>query len=94
MTEYIIIYICFINILAVYLTVSDKIKAKHGWWRVPEKILFIVGFLGGAPFEYITMRLIRHKTKHKTFMIGLPCFMFLHILLIAGIIYLKTAQLI
>ena len=33
-----------------------------------------LGALGGALPMYVTMRIIRHKTKHKKFMIGLPVF--------------------
>lgn len=48
-----------------------NIPAKN-LMRVPEKNLFLVALLGGAPGEYVTMRLIRHKTLHKSFMVGLP----------------------
>lgn len=53
------------NLLAIVLTVSDKLRAKKGKWRVPEDTLLFVALLGGAVGEYITMRLIRHKTRHK-----------------------------
>ena len=66
------------NLLAIVLTVSDKVRAKKGKWRVPEDTLLFVALLGGAVGEYITMRLIRHKTRHKKFMITLPVFILLH----------------
>lgn len=91
MTNYIIIYICIINIAAIFLTVIDKQKAKKGKRRIPEKTLMLAGLFGGAFCEYITMKLIRHKTLHKKFMIGLPCEILLHIAIII-LIYLKTAQ--
>ena len=65
------------NLLAIVLTVSDKVRAKKGKWRVPEDTLLFVALLGGAVGEYITMRLIRHKTRHKKFMITLPVFILL-----------------
>ena len=37
-----------------------------------------LGALGGALPMYVTMRIIRHKTKHKKFMIGLPVFAVIH----------------
>ncbi|MBQ4207975.1 MAG: DUF1294 domain-containing protein, partial [Clostridia bacterium] len=43
---------------------------------------------GGALAEYCTMRCIRHKTLHKRFMIGLPCMLLLHLLLIGAAVYL------
>ena len=62
----------FVNIGAVIVCVVDKLCAKKGWRRVRESDLFIMSFLGGALGMYITMKLIRHKTLHKRFMIGLP----------------------
>ena len=69
---YVAWYLLFINVISVILCVLDKIKARLDAWRVPEKTLFIVSALGGAVGMYITMQLVRHKTKHKRFMIGLP----------------------
>ncbi len=66
------IYAVAISLLAVVFTVADKSRAKRGKWRVPERTLFAVALLGGAAAMYITMRLVRHKTLHKRFMIGLP----------------------
>ncbi|MBQ5843177.1 MAG: DUF1294 domain-containing protein, partial [Clostridia bacterium] len=40
--------------------------------RIPEKTLFLTALFGGSLAMYITMLVIRHKTKHKRFMIGLP----------------------
>ena len=43
------------NLLAIVLTVSDKVRAKKGKWRVPEDTLLFVALLGGAVGEYITL---------------------------------------
>lgn len=93
MIKYAVIYYCIVNLIAVFITVSDKYKAKRNKWRISESTLLILGFIGGALCEYITMRLIHHKTLHKKFMLGLPTAIILHIILII-IIYLKTAQII
>ncbi len=71
-----IIYLCF-SLFGVALTVYDKYAAKHKKWRVPEKLLFVFAILGGSAAMYITMLVIRHKTKHLSFMIGLPVIMLL-----------------
>ena len=71
------------NLLAIVLTVSDKVRAKKGKWRVPEDTLLFVALLGGAVGEYITMRLILHKTRHKKFRLLVPLFMVIHLSLIA-----------
>ena len=82
-----LIYYFIISIIGIILTISDKRKAQKGKWRVPEATLMLFGLLGGALPMYLTMKKIRHKTKHKKFMIGLPAEMILHIALIAFIIY-------
>lgn len=63
-----------ISLFTVALTVFDKLAAKAGRRRVPENTLLLVGFFGGALSEFITMLLIRHKTKHLKFMLLLPLF--------------------
>ncbi|MBQ8568996.1 MAG: DUF1294 domain-containing protein [Oscillospiraceae bacterium] len=78
----IIIYFTVINVTGFVLTVSDKKKAKAGKWRVPEKTLFIVSILGASVSVYLAMRLFRHKTKHKRFMIGIPVIIALQLALI------------
>ncbi|MBE6742156.1 MAG: DUF1294 domain-containing protein [Ruminococcaceae bacterium] len=83
--EYLIYYFAFINLVGIIVNIADKIKAKHNKWRIRESTLWIIGILGGATGSYITMLLIRHKTKHKSFMLGMPV---LALLNIAMLIYL------
>lgn len=66
------LYFAVINIIALIITVYDKIAAKRKMSRVPEKMLLFIGAAGGAPVMYIVMRSINHKVRHKKFMIGLP----------------------
>lgn len=72
---------------AVYATKADKSYAKKGKRRIPERTLMLIGLFGGAEAMYITMKKIRHKTKHNKFMIGLPLEIVLHVLLIVGLIF-------
>lgn len=74
--KYFIIYLLIISLTAIIMTVSDKSRAKKHSRRVPEKTLFTTAALGGSAAMYITMLTIRHKTKHKRFMIGLPLIIF------------------
>ena len=67
-----IIYLAIVSVVAVIVTVVDKAKARAGAWRVKERTLFIISVIGGSVAMYITMQLIRHKTKHLRFMIGIP----------------------
>ena len=61
-----------ISLVAVIATVADKIKAKRGKWRVPEATLMGISVLGGSVAMLVTMIMIRHKTKHMKFMVGIP----------------------
>ena len=65
------IFIC-MAVLGCGMTVYDKYAAKHKKRRVPERTLLLVAACGGALPMFIVMQLIRHKTRHKKFMIGLP----------------------
>ena len=76
-----LIYLCAISFAAVFFTVYDKIAAKAGNRRIPEKTLFNIAAFGGAIAMYATMVTIRHKTKHKSFMIGIPAIIVGHILI-------------
>ena len=83
MVKIILIYLFIISTLTVLLTIYDKIAAKK--WpqhRISEAMLILLALLGGALAEYVVMKLIRHKTRHKKFMIGLPVIILLHIALV------------
>lgn len=75
--KYFALYLGFINVIAAIICLADKLKAKTGGWRISEKTLFAVSLIGGSVGMYITMLVIRHKTKHKRFMIGIPIIIFI-----------------
>ena len=84
------LYFAAINILSIAVTVSDKRRAKKHKRRIRERTLFLFAFLGGSLSMYVTMRLIRHKTLHKSFMLGLPAIMILQAVVSIGIYLLFT----
>lgn len=49
-----------------------KAQGKRTRSRVPEKTIFLLAALGGAPGVWAGMYLFRHKTKHWTFVLGIP----------------------
>ncbi|NLJ30237.1 MAG: DUF1294 domain-containing protein [Clostridiales bacterium] len=65
-------YLIIINFIAAILTVSDKRRAIRHRRRIRERTLLLAAALGGSPALWITMKCIRHKTRHKKFMIGVP----------------------
>ncbi|MBO6039813.1 MAG: DUF1294 domain-containing protein [Oscillospiraceae bacterium] len=48
----------------------DKLHARRGERRTPEKRLFLYTALGGAVGGLLGMYLFRHKTKHWYFVFG------------------------
>jgi uncharacterized membrane protein YsdA (DUF1294 family) len=72
MNDWILMYLIFINSIGFLLMGWDKWKARLQKWRVQEKKLWLVAFLGGAIGATFGMYLFRHKTKHATFRYGLP----------------------
>jgi len=70
--NYIFIYFAAISFFSVILTIHDKSAARKGKRRVSERSLFLLSILGGSVAMLATMRIIRHKTKHKRFMLGIP----------------------
>lgn len=83
-----IVYFLAVSLITALITAIDKYKAKKGAFRISEATLFFLGAMGGALAEYLTMRLIRHKTLHKRFMIGLPLIIILQIVAVILVIML------
>lgn len=88
-SKLIVIYLALIGLVAVFITVADKFAAKRNKWRVPEATLMLIGLFGGALPMYVTMKSIRHKTKHKKFMIGLPLEIALHAAIVCFVLFSK-----
>ena len=82
MKDFFIWYFVLINSVSLIICCADKIKAKKHLHRISEKTLWILSFLGGSAGMYLTMRIIRHKTLHKKFMIGIPLIILLQIVLV------------
>ncbi len=64
-----LVAICFalVSLITLVLYALDKLKAKMGWYRIPEKVLLIASLLGGAIGGLLSMLLFRHKTRHWYF---------------------------
>ena len=82
-------YIAVISLISIIVCIYDKKISKRNnvKLRIPEKTLFIWSALGGSLAMFITMKLIRHKTKHLSFMIGIPVIFILQVALIVALAY-------
>lgn len=75
-----IAYFAVISLISIIVCIYDKVISKKNKveLRIPEKTLMILSAIGGGAAMYLTMLLIRHKTKHVKFMVGIPLFIALH----------------
>ena len=76
------LYFMIINLVGFVMMCVDKQLAIHHKNRVPEKVLFLIAIIGGSFGSILGMYAFRHKTKHLSFVIGMP------VILLAQIIVL------
>lgn len=66
------VYLLAVNIWAFALMGIDKRRSRRAEWRIPERRLFASAVLGGGIGAICGMRVFRHKTKHASFLVGMP----------------------
>lgn len=68
-----LIYLATISLISFIVCCYDKIAAKRlPKHRTRESSLLLLSALGGSVAMLTTMLIIRHKTKHAKFMVGIP----------------------
>lgn len=80
-----IIYLIFINLAAFLLMGVDKYKAIRHRWRISEKTLFLSALLFGSVGAILGMYTFRHKTRHASFVYGMPVILILQIILVCAL---------
>ena len=80
-------YIAVISLVSVIVCIYDKKISKKNKveLRIPERNLLILSVLGGSVAMFVTMLLIRHKTKHVKFMLGIPVIIILQAVAVFGV---------
>lgn len=84
---------CFLaafNLFTFLLYGIDKRKAVHHRWRIPERVLILCAFLGGAAGALLGMVLFHHKTRKWKFRILVPAALILWCLIL-GFLFTKTS---
>ena len=66
------IYLLLINLTGFFCFFSDKRRACRHRRRIPERTLFLTAVLGGGVGCLLGLYLFRHKTRHLSFVLGLP----------------------
>ena len=82
MFQILAIYFLIMNIAGFFSMGIDKNRAKKNKWRIPEKRLFLIAILGGSLGSILGMQVFRHKTKHTSFKIGMPCIFILQVIIV------------
>lgn len=67
-----LIYLFIVNALGFAIMLLDKYFAKNNLWRVPESSLFGLAVIGGSLGCLCGMYTVRHKTRHLSFVLGMP----------------------
>jgi len=78
----ILLYLAGVNLTGFVIMGIDKWKAKKQAFRIPEATLFLIAIIGGSIGSLIGMYTFRHKTRHMTFVIGMPLILALQILIL------------
>ncbi|MEC9374244.1 MAG: DUF1294 domain-containing protein [Planctomycetota bacterium] len=66
----------------------DKRAATRGTWRVSERSLHFMELLGGWPGALVASRMIRHKSKKKSYRAVLGLIIVLHVVVWGLIVWL------
>ena len=68
-------FYAFLTVLTFVIWGIDKYRATEHQWRVPERVLITLTFIGGAFGALAGMTLLRHKTRKTYFwlLVGLAC---------------------
>ena len=77
-----LIYLLLINAAGFVVMLYDKYLAKNNLWRIPERTLFGIALFGGSLGCLAGMYTVRHKTRHKSFTIGIPLILIIQLALL------------
>ncbi|MBQ3492146.1 MAG: DUF1294 domain-containing protein [Oscillospiraceae bacterium] len=77
-----LIYLLVVNAVGFAVMLYDKYLARNNLWRIPETTLFGIAVIGGSIGCLCGMYTVRHKTKHRSFTLGIPAILVTQILLV------------
>ena len=76
-----------INVIGFLLMGIDKFRARRRGFRIPEATLFIIAIIGGSIGSLLGMHIFRHKTRHRSFTIGMPVILVIQIIFVLILIF-------
>ena len=78
MEKLLLYYLLLINAAGLVIMCLDKLFAKKGVRRVPERTLLLIAAIGGSPGSLLGMLIAHHKTRKPKFYILVPLLLVLH----------------
>ncbi|MBP9995815.1 MAG: DUF1294 domain-containing protein [Lachnospiraceae bacterium] len=78
-------YLLIVNIIGFALMGIDKKRAIKRAFRIPEATLFLIAIIGGTIGSILGMYVFRHKTRHVSFVYGMPAILFIQIAAIVAL---------
>ena len=83
---FIVVQFILINIFTFFAYWKDKKAAQKGEWRIPEKDLHTLEFLGGWIGAFLGQRFFKHKTAKKSFQVTYKLMIVLEFAIIFGLL--------
>lgn len=80
--KFFLLYLLIVNAAGFLVMTADKLLARNGMWRVPERTLLMLAAIGGSMGVWAAMYTVRHKTRHAKFHLGVPAIVTAQILLL------------
>lgn len=77
-----ITYAVIINLIGFFIMGMDKRRAQKHAFRIPEATLFTIAIIGGSLGSIIGMYYFHHKTRHLSFVYGMPFILILQLALL------------
>lgn len=66
------VWICLMSFVAFIMYGIDKYCAIHNKWRIRERDLLLLAWIGGSFGAFLGMQIMHHKTLHRSFRIQVP----------------------
>mgnify|MGYP001054173293 CR=1 FL=1 len=81
------LYAIIVNIVGFAEMGVDKRRARKGAYRIPEANLFLTALAGGSIGCILGMYTFRHKTKHLSFVIGMPAILIVQLAAVGYLVF-------
>ncbi len=71
-----IVFLLLVNLVGFIVVWADKRKAMKNKWRISEKTIYAVAFVGGGLGVVLGMKQLRHKTQKQMYLLTKMILMF------------------